>query len=115
MWNLLLRITGSTAGLWLADRYITGVQVIGDWKTYLIIGAVLGAVNFFLKPILNAIALPLRILTLGLVSLLINMLLIWLVDIAFTELIIVGIMPLFWTTLIVWLTNFILQKWLPDR
>lgn len=87
----------------------------GDWKTYLVIGAVLGAVNFFIKPILDAIALPLKILTLGLASLLINMLLVWLTDIAFTELIIVGIVPLFWTTLIVWLANFILQKWLPSR
>ena len=115
MWNLILRVAGSTAGIWLADRYVNGVQVSGDWKTFLIIGAVLGAVNFFLKPLLNAIALPLKILTLGLFSLIINMVLVWLVDIAFTELGITGLSPLFWTTAIVWLVNYVLQKWLPGN
>jgi len=115
MWNLLLRIAGSSAGLWLADKYIQGVQISGDWRMLLIIGAVLGAANFFIKPLLDIIALPLKILTLGLFSLIINMLLVWLVDVAFVELIIQGLIPLFWTTAIIWLINFVLQKWLPNK
>ncbi len=115
MWNLILRVVGSTAGLWLADRYVPGVQVIGDWKTYLLIGAVLGAANFFLKPILNALTFPLKVLTLGLFSLVVNIALVWLVDVAFPELIIVGLVPLFWTTVIVWIANYVLAKWLPDK
>ena len=115
MWNLLLRIAGSSAGLWLADKYIQGVQISGDWRMLLIIGAVLGAANFFIKPLLDIITLPLKILTLGLFSLIINMLLVWLVDVAFVELIIQGLIPLFWTTAIIWLINFVLQKWLPNK
>lgn len=115
MWSLLLQIAGSTAGLWLADRFVPGVNLLGDGKTLVIIGAVLGAANFFLKPILNAITLPLKILTLGLFGFIVNMLLVWLVDVAFTELIIAGIAPLFWTTVIIWLVSFILQKWMPAR
>ena len=115
MWNLLLRIAGSTAGLWLADKYVSGVQISGDWKTLLLIGAILGAANFFLKPILDAISLPLKILTLGLFSLIVNMALVWLADVAFLELEISGLAALFWTTAIVWLANFILQKWMPNK
>jgi len=115
MWNLILRVAGSTAGIWLADKYITGVQVSGDWKTLLIIGAVLGLANLILKPILNVISLPLKIITLGLFSLVINMGLVWLVDIAFPELVIQGIAALFWTTTLIWLTNYILAKWMPDK
>jgi putative membrane protein len=115
MWNLILRIAGSTAGIWLADRYISGVQVSGDWKTLLIIGAVLGLANLILKPILDAISLPLKIITLGLFSLVINMGLVWLVDIAFPELVIQGIAALFWTTALVWLANYVLAKWMPDK
>ena len=115
MWSLLLQIAGATAGLWLADRFVPGVSLLGDGKTLVLIGAVLGAVNFFLRPLLNVLTLPLKILTLGLFGFIINMLLVWLVDIAFTELIIIGLAPLFWTTAIIWLVSFILQKWMPAR
>lgn len=115
MWSLLLQMAGSAAGLWLAVRLVPGVQVAGDWKTFALIGAILGVVNFFLKPLLNALTLPLKILTLGLFGIIVNMLLVWLVDIAFVELVITGLIPLFWTTLLVWFVNFILQKWMPDK
>ncbi|MDP2926925.1 MAG: phage holin family protein [bacterium] len=115
MWSLLLQIAGSTAGLWLADRFVPGVNVLGDWKTFVLIGTVLGAVNFFLRPLLNVLTLPLKILTLGLFGFIVNMLLVWLVDIAFTELVITGIVPLFWTTVIIWLVIFALTKWMPDK
>jgi len=115
MWNLILRIAGSGAGIWLASEFVSGVSVSGDWKTFVILGVVLGAVNFFVKPILNALSLPLKILTLGLFSLIINMVLVWLVDIAFVELVISGLIPLFWTTMLVWLANFILEKWMPAK
>lgn len=115
MWNLVLQMAGGTAGLWLASRFVAGVQIAGDWKTLLLMGAILGAANTVLKPILDAITLPLRILTLGLFGLIINAGLVWLVDVAFPELIIPGLLPLFWTTLIVWLVSFVLNKWLPDH
>jgi len=65
-------------------------------------------VNSFIKPILKIITLPLRILTFGLFGLIINMLMIWLVDIFFPELIIAGLIPLFWLTFIVWILSFLL-------
>jgi len=115
MWNLVLRIAGSSLGLWLANKFVAGTTVNGNWKTYFLIGGALGVINFFIKPILNTLTLPLKVLTLGLFSLIINMVLVWLIDIAFVELVINGLAPLFWTTALVWLANFILQKWLPGK
>ncbi|PIR58331.1 MAG: hypothetical protein COU70_01420 [Parcubacteria group bacterium CG10_big_fil_rev_8_21_14_0_10_35_15] len=115
MWNLILRIAGSSAGIWLASEFVNGVQVSGNWKTFVIIGVVLGVVNFFIKPILDVLSLPLKILTLGLFSLIINMTLVWLIDIIFVELVINGLIPLFWTTALIWLANFVLGKWLPAK
>ena len=87
---------------------IFGIQFTAFWQVLILIGSVLGLINFFIKPILNAITLPLKILTLGLFGLIINMVIIWIVDILFPELLIVGLIPLFWTAIIVWLTSFIL-------
>ena len=112
MRNLLLQILAGIAGIWLATQFVAGVQVLGDWKTFVIIGAVLGIVNFFLKPLLKLVTFPLQILTLGLFSLLLNVVLVWLVDIIFPELVIPGLFPLLWTTLIIWLLNFALEQWI---
>ncbi len=85
-----------------------GVTFSGDFKYLIMAGALLGLLNFFVKPILKLITLPLRILTLGLFSLIINMLLVMAVDILFVELTIQGIVPLFETTAILWLVSYFL-------
>jgi putative membrane protein len=103
--NLILKIIAGIIGIWLASEFVPGVEIIDSWQTFLWIGLILGLLNYFVKPILDLITLPLRIITLGLFSLIINMGIIWLADIFFPELIIKGIMPLFWTTIIVWLLN----------
>jgi hypothetical protein len=43
------------------------------------------------------------------------MLLVWLVDVFSQQLIIEGLKPLFFTTLIVWGLNLILSKWWPEK
>lgn len=106
--KLLFHIVSGVLGLFLAVKFVNGVTFTGSIKTLLIAGAILGLANFLIKPALRAIALPLRIITLGLFSLLINMLLVWITtDILFPgEIEISGIIPLFWTTVIVWALNF---------
>lgn len=115
MWALFLQIVAGILGIFLAQRYVPGVEFIGNWQTLVLAGAILGLLNFFLKPILKIITWPLKILTFGLFSLVINMLMVWIVDIIFPELIIPGIIPLFWTSLIVWGLAFVLTKWLPEK
>ena len=114
LYRLIAQIIIGILGLWLADKFIPGVYFNGPlfprawlgWNyfftTLVFVGAILGFLNFFVKPILNLIALPLRIITLNLFSLVIAMALIWLVDVFSPELAIKGIVPLFWTTLIIW-------------
>lgn len=111
--KLIIQIIIGILGLWLADTFIPGVSFNGPFfliprvwtdilKTMVFWGAFLGTLNFFVKPVLNIISLPLRIITLNLFSLVIAMALVWLVDILSMELNFSGITPLFWTTLIIW-------------
>lgn len=102
MKNLLVKIISGILGLWLAAQFVPGVEFTGTWKILILAGAMLGVANFFIKPILKTITLPLRILTLGLFGLIINIAMVWAIDIFFTELVIVGLVPLLWTTLIIW-------------
>jgi len=108
--KLILHIAAAALGLFLAAKIVPGVDFYGTYFMIIIVGAILGLVNFFIKPILKAISLPIRILTLGLFGLVINMALVWLIaDIVFADVLeISGIIPLFWTTIIIWLSNFFL-------
>lgn len=128
-WGLFLQIVAGILGLWLAVQYIPGVNFSGPififpqkgiefgdyWDTLVFVGAILGFLNYFVKPVLKKITLPLRIITFDLFSLVILMFLVWLVDIFSPELNIGDIKALFLTTIIIWLVHFILSKWWPER
>ena len=120
MKSLLSNIITATLGLWLATMFVRGVHVTlyGDsnffgfaltqrWQIFLLLGITLGLINFYIKPILNTLALPLKIITLGLFGLIIQMALIWGVDYLFREFTAPLIYPLLWTTLIIWALNII--------
>ncbi len=109
-------------GLWLATIFMAevvvkvypgsnffGISLTAQWELFLLFAIVIGLLNYFVKPILN-LTLPLRIITLGLFGFLINMFLIWLVDDMFRELTVPLWAPLFWTTLIIWILNFLINK-----
>lgn len=108
-------ILAACIGLALAVVLVPGVEVpgtaAGAIKIIILAGIVLGFFNFFLKPIIKLITLPLRLITLGLFGLVINMAIIWVVDVIFTpELTIRGLWPLFWTGLLVWACNLIFAR-----
>ncbi|OGZ67484.1 MAG: hypothetical protein A3D34_01200 [Candidatus Staskawiczbacteria bacterium RIFCSPHIGHO2_02_FULL_33_16] len=122
MTKLIYQIVSAMIGLWLAVMFIPGVfvsaypdsnffgfKLTALWQVYLLLGVILGLLNFFVKPILDVITLPLRIITLGLFGFAINMGLIWLIDIFFEELNTPLLYPLLWTTLIIFAINIILS------
>ncbi|MCE3235505.1 MAG: rane protein of unknown function [Vampirovibrio sp.] len=57
--------------LLIVDAILPGVEIAG-FGTALIAAFVMGLVNFFIRPILSLLALPLNLLTLGLFSFIIN-------------------------------------------
>ena len=114
MWHLFFSIVSGILGLFLAQMFVPGVSlivipgriifnipIIALWQILILTGGVLGLLNFFLKPILKLVTLPLRIITFGLFTFAINMSLVWLVDIFFPELEIKGLQAIFWTALII--------------
>ncbi len=129
MTKLFLQIIAGILGIFLATKFVPGVSLeiipgqsslfgiefTAAWQILVLVGGVLGLINFFIKPVLKIITLPLRMLTFGLFSLVINMLMVWVVDILFLELVISGIIPLFWTTVIIWLISLLLGLYQPRR
>lgn len=108
-------------GLYLATLFVVGVRVatypdssfVGisisqDWKFFVLFGIILGLLNYFVRPVLNAITLPLRLVTLGLFGFVINMALVWWMDYSFRELSIQWLYPLLLVTLIIGVLNLVI-------
>jgi putative membrane protein len=129
LWSFFLQIVAGITGLFLADKFVKGVdfngllflfpknqeQIRAFLDTLVFAGVFLGILNATVKPILNKVTFPLRIITLNLLSLVIAIAMVWITDIIFPELIINGLVSLFWTTIIVWGLGFVLTKWLPSK
>ncbi|HKF16780.1 MAG TPA: phage holin family protein [Candidatus Dormibacteraeota bacterium] len=72
MWGLLVGWGLLAIAFFLTTQVVPGIHVKGGAPAYLLAALVFGLVNAILGPILRIATLPLRILTLGLFSLVIN-------------------------------------------
>lgn len=81
MKSIIRQILQNSLVLWLTSVVFKGLVVTDTLQTVLLGGIVLFAMNFTIKPILNLVALPLNILTLGGISWVINAFILYLLTI----------------------------------
>lgn len=86
---------------------IPGFNFTGDTVSLLWVSFLLSIVNYFLKPILKLLFGPLILLSLGLFTIVINMIILYIVDSYTPELAIANIQALFWATILLGFANFI--------
>jgi putative membrane protein len=75
--KLLLRLVISTLAVLVGAHLIPGVAV-ESFTTAIVVAIVLGILNTFLRPVLQILALPITILTLGLFYFVVNVFIIYL-------------------------------------
>jgi putative membrane protein len=107
MRGFLFQVLAGMLGVFLAAEFLPGVTFVGPRKFFLLIGLVFGILNYFVKPVVNFFLFPLRLLTFGLIGLVINIGIVWFTSkILFPDYFIIsGIYPLFGATIIIWLTS----------
>jgi putative membrane protein len=76
--SFLIRLLVNAAALWVATQFVTGVTYRGAPLPFIGVALVFGLVNAVIRPILKIFTFPLFILTLGLFSLVLNGLMLWL-------------------------------------
>jgi len=72
--KLVLRILINAAALWVTALILPNINLTENIGGILIVAIIFGLVNALIRPIINLLALPITILTLGLFTLVINML-----------------------------------------
>lgn len=76
--QFLLRLLVNAAAIWAAIKIVPGISHVGSWPSLLGVALVFGVVNAIVRPLLVILSLPLLLVTVGLFTLVLNALLLWL-------------------------------------
>ncbi|MDX1535630.1 MAG: phage holin family protein [Candidatus Spechtbacterales bacterium] len=113
--KIALKIAANAAAVYIASLFVNGVSIqAGELNNaeslgiLALIGFVLWFGNYIIRPLLKVLTFPLILVTFGLFNVVINMGILWAVDIILPQMEIAGFIPLAWTTAIVTLINSLL-------
>ena len=70
--KFLLVVALNAAAAWLTVWLVPGLEYSGEWWRWVLFGAVIGLINAIIKPVAKFLTIPIRIVTLGLFTLVIN-------------------------------------------
>lgn len=90
MRKIIVNILSTAASFYVAQYFLSGFHIQNNWSTYLIASLVFVVFNFILTPIITILLLPINLLTLGLFRWLTNVLILYLFDLVYDGINIVG-------------------------
>lgn len=105
--QLLIRLVILTLGVLVAVNVIDGVNV-PEIKDAIVVAVVFGLLNAFLKPVLQILALPVTILTLGIFYFVINVFIVYLTEFIVPQFTVDGFFPALLFSIVVSLVSWLL-------
>lgn len=119
MIRFLLYILFTAIALAVAVHFVPGLSFTGTWLQFGGVALVFGLVNALIRPLVKAASCLFIVLTLGLFTLVINALMLWLTGWLSLEFglgfHVKGFMPAFWGALVVSLVSWVLSIFLPNK
>jgi putative membrane protein len=115
MGKLLLRLIINAIAIWAAASLISGIHFEGGVLNMLIVVLIFGLINAFIKPIVSFFALPLLILTLGLLTIVINALMLMLTAALTSSLTVESFWSALLGSLVISIVSMLLSMFLDDR
>ena len=124
MVSVLVRVVVTAVGLWVASEVVAGITVGGATTqdravTLLLVAVIFGLVNAVIRPVVRLLALPLYLLTLGLITFVINALMLlltsWLSRQTTLEFTVDGFITALLASLVVTVVSWALNLVLPGR
>jgi len=109
MMRLIIHVLSNALGIWAAARLVPGIHFSGNWKWLILAGVVLGIINFLVKPIVKIISLPLIWITLGLFTIVINILMLNLAAKIVGALVIDTWTAAFWAVVVISIINYVVS------
>lgn len=98
----------NAAALYAAVYFVDGFEIIGGRVEFAIVAAIFTLINFFIKPVVKLVLSPVIIITLGLGLAFVNAAMLYFLDFVSDSVIISGIIPLIYATVVISVVHFVL-------
>ena len=108
--KIILAFISNAVALATAAYFISGFTISYDPPTFLWITALFTAINIVIKPVVKLLLTPFIVVTLGALTLVINAGMLWLLDFLSADIIIMGLAPLIYSTLIISFINIFINS-----
>lgn len=99
--------------VYLTVNIVPGIVIMGGWPTLLLVSLVWSVVITVIRPVLQLLALPITIVTLGLFSFVLNALLFWAMELVVPGFDVAGFIPALFGSIVLSIVSWVLQKALP--
>jgi len=120
--KIILGIILNGLALYVVTQLFSDLQYTGGWKFFIIGGIVIGLLNTLVKPLMKILSLPFIILTAGLFSFVINIIIFWLtvkvingIHFSDVSVMVVGIWTYIFAGLVLGIVNWLLHIFIPNR
>jgi putative membrane protein len=122
--GFLIRWLINAVALWVTTKIVSGIDITTDnggkqALTILLVALIFGLVNAIIKPIVKLVGCIFYVLTLGLISFVVNALLFllvdWLAGLLDLPFSVDGFWPAFWGAIVMGVVSWVLSLLVPDR
>lgn len=114
MIELVLRLAGNLAALWVASEVFDEMTYGDSFWVLVVAAAVFTLVNWIVKPVVAILSIPLIVLTLGIAYFFVNVLMLELTDWVVRDFEAGGFWTVVGATIIVWLVNVVIAAFFQD-
>lgn len=87
---LITKILGTAISFYITDKIIAGFTIENTWQAFLLASIIFILINTLIKPIIKLLLLPINLVTLGLFHWLINVIVLYIFDLLYTGVTIMG-------------------------
>lgn len=112
--RFILRLIINAGVILLVAYLIPGIQVSSFWSA-LFLAVVLGLINALIRPIIILLTLPINLLTLGLFTLVINALMLWMASAFVIGVEITSFASAFWGAILIWIISWFSNYFMKDH
>lgn len=113
--QLLIRLAANGIGLWLTVDLVSGISYSDSYLALAITAVIFSVVNALVRPIVVLLAMPAIILTLGLFTLVINGLMLYLVAWLYDPFTITSLGAAAVAVIIIWIVNHAINTLVPNK
>ena len=111
--HFILKFLAVAVAVYVTVRLVPGISLAGGWPTLFLVSLVWSIIITVIRPVLQLLAFPITLVTLGLFSFVLNAALFWAMELIVPGFDVAGLVPALLGSIVLSLVSWFLQKALP--